>query len=217
MKPRNDGRALLIAIAFLLGAAARAETPSGDATEGERIRAERAAAEADYVQQVHRCSQKFVVTPCIDAARAQRHAALTRLDRQQQALDEARRKQRAGERQQAIDSKVGGEEAQRREEVARERSAKQRSTEDPKPATVPGSAAAPRAGRAASSGVERAEQEERARRAYELKQSQAEAHRQEVARRNEERARKAKPGAPLPTPPASAASAVLPKNGGRAP
>ena len=211
MKPLLNARVGLVGLALLLGTAAWAETPSGDAGERERIRTERAAAEAVYVQQVQLCRENFVVTSCIDAARAQRHAALVRLDKQQQALDEARRMQRAGERLQALDSKRSGEEARRREEAARERSANRRDTEDPKSATEPANAAAPRTPRAASSGAERAAQEARARRAYELKQLQAEAHRQEVARRNEERARKTHPGAPLPTPAASAGSAGVPK------
>ena len=210
----RNGRARLTVLALLLGAVARAQAPAGDAMERDRIRAERAAAEALYAQQVQLCSQKFVVTSCVDAARAQRHAELTRLDREQQLLDEAQRAQRAGERLQAIESKRSGEEARLREEAARERSAKRRDTRDPKPAAAPSSVAPPHAGRAASSAAERAEAQARARRAYELKQLQAEAHRQEVARRNEERARNANPAAPLPTPtasPASAASASPPK------
>jgi|APFre7841882630_1041343.scaffolds.fasta_scaffold47399_2 colicin import membrane protein len=211
MKALCSGRTRLICLALWLGAAAQAATPSGDAMERDRIRAERAAAEAAYVRQEQLCSQKFVVTPCVNAARAQRREALTRLDRQQQVLDEAQRAQRASERLKAIESKESGEEARRREEVARERSASRHDTEVLKPATASASAAPPHAARAASSGAERTEQEARARREYELKQSQAEAHRQEVARRNEERARKGNPGAPLPTPAASAASATPPK------
>ena len=133
----RNGRARLTVLALLLGAVARAQAPAGDAMERDRIRAERAAAEALYAQQVQLCSQKFVVTSCVDAARAQRHAELTRLDREQQLLDEAQRAQRAGERLQAIESKRSGEEARLREEAARERSAKRRDTRDPKPAAAP--------------------------------------------------------------------------------
>jgi len=212
MKPLRAGRAGLISIVLLLGAAVWAGTP--DTTERERIRAERAAAQATYSQQVQRCSKEFLVTACVDAARAQRHAHMMRLDKQQQALDEALRAQRASERLQAIDSKLDGEEARRREEAARERSAARRSAEDPKPTAAPASATAPRSARAASSTAERTAQEARARRAYELKQLQAEAHRQEVARRNEEHARRTSAGAPLPGPAASAASAAVPKTDG---
>jgi colicin import membrane protein len=205
------GRACL---ALLLGAAAQAEAPAGDAIERERIRVERAAAEAAYAQQVRSCNEKFLVTSCLDAARARRHAALTQLDGRQQALDEVRRQQRARERQQAIDSKSGGEEARRRDQAARERSASRRDGDEPQAANAPASASPSRTTRAASSGAERAEQEARARRAYELKQLQAEAHRQEVARRNEQRARNAGPAAPLPTPAASASSTAESTGGG---
>jgi colicin import membrane protein len=204
---------------MVLSAVARADAPADDASARERIRAERAAAEATYVQQVQACSTNFVVTSCVDEARAKRHAALTRLDRQQLMLDEALRAQRSTERLEAIDSKVSGEEARRREEAARDRSANRRDTEEPKPVALPPSAVAPRPARAASDNAQRAAQEARARRAYELKQLQAEAHRQEVERRNQERARKANPGAPLPLPAAStgsAASGVLPKTDGPA-
>lgn len=215
MKASSTGRVGRITIALLLGVAARAEPASGDAMERDRIRFERAAAEASYQQQVQLCSKEFVTTACVDAARAQRHAALMRLDKQQQVLDDARRKQRASERLQAIDSKVGGDEARRREAAAQERSANRRGSEDPVPAVAAASAAPPHNARVASSGAERAALEARARRAYELKQLQAEAHRQEVARRNEEQARKAKPAVSLPVPPASAASAVVPKTDSR--
>ncbi len=204
----GNGRARLTVLALLIGAAARAQPPASDAMERERIRAERAAAEATYVQQVQLCGQKFVVTSCVEAARAQRHAELTRLDRERQALDDAQRAQRASERLQSIESKGSGEEARLREEAARERSAKRRDIEGPKSAAASASAVPPRTGRAASSAADRAEAQARARRAYELKQSQAEAHRQEVARRNEQRARKGNPAAPLPTPSASSASAA---------
>jgi hypothetical protein len=199
-------RSGLAGLALCLSAAAWAEAPADDSAERERIRAERAAVEATYLQQLEVCSKRFVVTSCVDAARGQRHAAVTELDRQQRLLDEARRTQRAAERQQAIDSKVGGEEARLREEAARDRSATRRASGEPGTAPTPASAA-PRAARPASTPAERAAQEERARQAFDLKQQRAEAHRQEVARRNQERALKANPGAPLPTPSASAVAA----------
>lgn len=196
---------LAFAWAFGLAGPARADAAADDAKQRERIRTEREAVQATYRQQVEECNTRFVVTSCVDAARAQRHAALDKLDKQQLVLDEARRAQRAAERTEAIESKVSGEEARRREEAARERSATRRDApaDAAKPAASAASAA-PRAARAASTPAERAQSEARARRAYELKQLQAEAHRQEVARRNQERAKKANPGAPLPVPSASA-------------
>jgi len=193
---------------LLLGAAAHADTPADDAQERARIRAERSAAETTYAQQVQACNARFAVTSCVKEARAQRHAELSRLDKEQLVLDEARRTQRAAERKHAIDAKVEGEEARRREEAATGRAGSRRAASEPGSKAAPASAAAPRAARAASSAAERAEQEARARSAYEHKQAQAQAHREEVARRNAERARKANPGAPLPTPSASAVLAI---------
>ena len=207
MKLHRVQRQVLILLALVSGAAAHAQLPADDARERERVRAERAAAEAAYVQQVQVCSRQFVVTACVDAARAKRHQVLTGLDRQQAALDEARRKERAAQRLEMIESKVSGEEARRREDAARQRSANRGDAGQPRPAPAPASAPPQHAQHAASPGAQRAEQEARARRAYELKQLQAEAHRQEVERRNEQRSRKAKPAAPLPLP---AASAVMP-------
>ena len=218
MKLHRTCRGGWVGLAVSFSALAWADAPADDAAERERIHAERAAAEAAYVQQVQICSTRFVVTSCVNEARAQRHATLSRLDRQQLVLDEARRTQRAAERVQGIDSKLSGDEARRREEAARERSANRRDADAPKPAASSASAAPPRKAKAAGDPAQRAELETRAQHAYELKQLQAEAHRQEVAQRNRDRAGKANPGAPLPTPgaasaapAASAASAVLPK------
>ncbi len=206
MKLHRSWRAGMVGLALALSTAVQADAPASDASERERIKAERAAVEAVYLQQVQACSTRFAVTSCVNEARAQRHAALAQLERRQRVLDDALRAQRAAERTQAIDAKVGAQEARRREEAARDPGANRRPRDEPKPAPAPASAAAPRAAKAASSSAERAEQEARARRAYELKQEQAEAHRQDVERRNQQRARKAKPAAPLPVPAASAAS-----------
>jgi len=211
MKQQRALRAAVVGMAMALGGPACAQAPVDDGKDRERIQAERAAVEAGYVQQVQLCAKKFIVTSCVDEARAKRHAALARLDQQQAALDQAQRARRAAERLQEIDSKNSAEEALRRDQAARERSTHRRDVEEPKPPTTPSSAAPAHAARAASSDAERADEEARARRAYDLKQLQAEAHRQEVERRNAERARKAKQGAALPTPESPAASKALPK------
>jgi hypothetical protein len=203
----------LVGLALLLAVPARAGAPSDDANDRERIRSERAAAEAEYSTQMKKCNQQFVVTSCVNEARAKRHALISRLDEQQHALDQAERARRASERTQSIDSKVGGDEASRREEAARERATNRPAGKEPKPVPAP-AGAAPRAPRAASSPAQRAEQEENARLTYEKKQRDAEAHRQEVERRNQEHARKTRPAAPLPMPAAAqAASAAQPKGG----
>jgi colicin import membrane protein len=193
--------------ALMLGAAALAvqgQTPADEERQLERIRAERAAADTAYQRKVQECAQRFVVTSCVDDARAERHAQHLRLDREQQVIDEARRQQRAAVRQQAIDSKSAGEAAREREAAASARSQARPAASQPVARAASASASAvPRSAKPAPSAAERSEQEARARRAYELKQLQAEAHRREVEERNAERARKTNPGKSLPAPGAS--------------
>ncbi|MBP6776561.1 MAG: hypothetical protein KA151_04815 [Piscinibacter sp.] len=198
--------------ALLLGAmalAVQAQSPADEEAQLERIRTERAAADAAYERKVQECAQRFIVTSCVDDARAERHAQHLRLDREQQVIDEARRQRRAAVRQQAIDSKSAGDAARQREAAASERSQARPAASQPvaKAAPAPASAAA-RDAKPAPSAAERAEQEARARRTYELKQLQAEAHRREVEERNAERARKTNPGKPLPAPGASTPAAA---------
>lgn len=199
----------VLACALVVAAAgsARAEDPTADEIRtAQRIRAERAAADATYERTVKECAQNFVVSSCVESARAERHAAHLRLDREQQALDEAKRLRRAEERRKAIEAKTTGEEAQAREAAARARSQARSASEPARAAPLPASGPASHAARPVPDAAQRAEQEARARRAYELKQLQAEAHRREVEQRNAERARKTSPGAPLPVPPEAAAS-----------
>lgn len=201
-----------LALCLALGARAQASAPNGspaadEARAAERIRVERAAAQADYERKVQACAGKFAVTSCVDAARAERHATLARLDREQLAIDEARRQRRAAERRGAIEDKLSGEEAARREAAARARSdsAAAAGSVAPKAAQVPASGARVRQPKPEPDASQRAAEEVRARNAYQLKLLQAEAHRREVEERNADRARKASPGASLPLPtPASA-------------
>jgi colicin import membrane protein len=201
--------ALALCAAFAGQAQQPASVPQDDeARTVERIRAERAAAGAAYERRVTDCAGSFAVSSCVADARAERHAIDTRLDREQQAIDDARRRRRAAERERAIADKLEGEEAAKREAAALARSQARAAASERavKPLPVPASAAAARPGKPQPDAAQRAEQEARARRSYELKQLQAEAHRLEVQRRNAEHARKANPGAPLPVPAASAAS-----------
>lgn len=199
-------RALVLVAA---GSATTAFAAGSDKAQRASIRSERTAAETLYQQDLQACSTRFVVTACVDEARVRRHAKLSELDRQQEVLDEAERTERAAERRRSIEQKASGEEARQREEAAR--AAARPAADAPRAAASAASAANASSARAPRPPVDpavRAEQETRARHAYELKQLQAEAHRQEVERRNQERARKANPGAPLPVPPASAVLAA---------
>ena len=204
-------RALCAALALFTWLAAQAQAPADEARQAERIRAERAAADAVYERKVQECAALFAVTSCVDAARAERHAVQVRLDREQQVIDDAKRQRRAAERQRGIDSKLAGEESAKRESAARARSQARPAASAPAkaaPAPASGASSAARSAKPQPDAALRAEQEARARRAYELKLLQAEAHRREVEQRNAERARKANPGAPLPLPAASAGASA---------
>ena len=190
-----------------------AEAPDSAAAH-ERIRAQRGAAEALYRERVKECNTKFVVTACVDAARAQRHETLARLDREQAELDDAKRRERSVQRSDAIAAKASDADARRRDDDAgsRRNAAPGHAASAPRPGQ-PRASAPQRSAKAANSPAQRAAQEERATNAFEAKQVQAELHRQEVARRNAEHARKTNPAAPLPVPAPSTPAAP----GGSAP
>ena len=95
--------ALLMGVALAAPLGAVADPPQ---TERERIARERAQAHSNYAQQELECRQRFVVTSCVDAARAERRETLDHLDAQQRVLDEAERKRRAGERMERIGARI---------------------------------------------------------------------------------------------------------------
>ena len=174
--------------------------PAADAqAERARIRAERAQAEQRYVAAERDCNTRFVVTSCVEAARAQRRDALGRLRNEELVLDQAERRQRAAERAAAIHDKQAHEEAPRAA-----------------PRTPPPTASAPpsqlllrsHGARAARTEPRLApEAEARNRAAYESRLREAQAHREAIERRNAERQAKAKkPALALPLPPTAAGS-----------
>ena len=183
---------------LLLAFSARA-IGADDGAERERIRKERADVETQFTQSERACYEKIVVSSCLDAARATRREAMARLRTQEIELNEAQRKHKAAQKEQSLNEKS----------LAKEGSAKAAgpSASAPpaeKPAPKPATPRPPREPKPVPSASQRAAQEAAAKAAYEAKQREAEAHRLEVARRNEEHARKTKPATPLPIPAASA-------------
>ena len=71
------------------------------------IAAEKAAADARYRAAEAACGERFVVTPCVDAATAQRRKELAALREQELAIDDAERKQRAALRRSEVAGKQG--------------------------------------------------------------------------------------------------------------
>jgi colicin import membrane protein len=190
--------AVLLVVA--LSGLSAASFAASDAEERARIASERNEANATFARQQRECQQRFVVTSCVEAARAEQRGTLARLRREQSVLDEAQRRQRAAGRVAAIREKVRAEEA--------------RAAQPPRPPREPAiRAVAPRAQpvvRAASAPVtdenQRRAEEARRRAAYEKRQHDARVHREVVERRAAEARSKTKvPVTPLPVPPAGSA------------
>ncbi|OYU99946.1 MAG: hypothetical protein CFE45_11060, partial [Burkholderiales bacterium PBB5] len=86
------------------------------------------------------CEKRFLVTECLDAARAERRQALDQLQRQQVVLDEARRRERAAQRQRDIETRA----AREHQRAVEERNARHDAQHKPAaglPLPVPASAA----------------------------------------------------------------------------
>lgn len=172
-----------------------APAQADEAAERARISRERAEAQSRFEQRQRECAQRFAVTPCVEAARAEHRQALLQLRRQEGVLDEAQRKQRAAARLAAIEEKRRAE---------RERAVEPRAARPPAaPLQVKpprrSAAAAPTASAPASDPVAAA-REQRKRARFEARQRDAQVHREEAERRSAERESKGKASAPLPDP-----------------
>lgn len=188
--------ALALGLAALFGAlpVRAAAAAEGDAAERERIASARRAVEARFDAARRDCEARFIVTDCLATARAQRREALAPLQQQLHLLDDARRRQKAVERLQAI---------QERESAAAARPALS--------ASVPAAAAPPppppqrRAAHAAAPSASAQQQQAQARAAqHDLRLQQARAHEDAVKARNARRDAHRPPAAGLPVPSASA-------------
>jgi colicin import membrane protein len=192
---------IVVALALCaMGAAAHAAADQ-TAAERARIRDERTQAQRLYEERERDCHERFAVTGCLEAARAQRREALDRLRHEELVLDNAERKQRAATRTARIREKQIAQESKPSPLVVRERSAAQR-----KPA--PKATAAPSGGASTAASAPPRLSEEQARRnkaAFEAKQKQAAEHRAEVEQRNAQRSQKTKATAALPVPKAASA------------
>ncbi len=173
--------------------------PVDDAAERSRIAAERRAVQAGFDSARAACEKRFVVTECLDAARADRRQALDRLQRQQVVLDEARRRERAAERQRDIETRAA--------------SADERDAQPLPPVRAAGSAAAPArrpsqtapAHGASSASADALAQRRRV--TFANRQAAAKEHQRAVDERNARHDAQHKPAAALPVPAnASAAS-----------
>lgn len=87
-------------------ACAMAQGGGSEAMQRERLARERAEAEAGYEARESACRERFIVTACIDRARAERRERLDVLRRQEEVLDGQERRRRAAARLASIREKT---------------------------------------------------------------------------------------------------------------
>lgn len=222
MKHRQAWLRVAQACALSLGLASAAPAADAVAEQHRRIAAERQAAQARYAEQERACSQRFIVTSCLDDAKRARRATLLRLRQEQNQLDDAQRAQRARERAAELERRAAEESARRQTTTARE----PRQPAAPRPPTPrmpkgsPLLGEEPRegstgrglpsgpslGGKSPQSPAERSALETRSRATFDAAHRAAEAHREMVEERNARHAQKRKPAAALPPPPGASAA-----------
>lgn len=196
------------ALPWLLAAwlcAAAAHAAGDEAAERARIAAERLVVEQRHGAAEAACQTRFRVTECLDAARVERRQSLDSLQRQSDLLDDARRRERAARRMQAI---------QRRDaEAPPTRTAPAPAlpaasvAPAPRPAAVPSTKPQRPAQRApAASPVDTGARERQRQAQYQRRLEAARQHELAVQQRNARQEAKRKPAAGLPAPGASAAA-----------
>jgi len=185
-----------------LSGAAQAAEATSDAAERQQIKAERAAAEERFKQAEADCNKRFVVSSCIAEAQAQRRGSVEGLRMRELTLDEAKRTADAEESARRVQAKQA-EAASRPPPVARAASA---------PPAAAASAANGRTGtervRTRSKTADEATAAAARVAAQQRRAMEAEAHRQEVEKRNAERLARGKKSSPLPVPTAASVAAA---------
>jgi hypothetical protein len=186
----NRLECLRTAAALLAGAALLAHA----SPERDRIVAERQAAAARFAEQERACAERFIVTSCVDAARKEQRATLTRLRRAEQALEDVERREAAQRRRAELDRQAAARSASASEPALAEHRANERS----RPMANPPASPHPQA--PASTAAEKQSTEKRNEADFANRQRAAQAHRDEMAQRNSQRASEGKVAAPLPVP-----------------
>jgi hypothetical protein len=202
-----NGRDLIVLAA--LASAAAPSLATTDAAERDRIARERAEVQAALTKQEAACQERFVVTPCVEAARKAEREALARLRRQEVLLDEQQRKQRAAERAQAIRNSISADEARRRDESGAATASAPVRVERAELVETPSRVERARrelpiGERPADAATRRTAEQEHIER-YDADRRAAQAHREAVEQRNAKRAASGKAAAPLPVPPGASA------------
>lgn len=206
-KPRRIPWVVLAAWLATVSAGHSAPTEAAEPTQDrESIGLQRAAANAVLAEKESACRSRFVVAACVDAARQEHHAVLTRLRSEDMALDDAQRKESAARRRQALREKAAARDAKPGSaEPTVAHAASQASSAS---ASTRTDAVDPPRDRPAVAGkANRAAFEEKNKALFEARAKSAQAHREAVEQRNAAHAAKGKKANPLPV---SAATSVLP-------
>ncbi len=182
-------------VATCLAAATPLSGAADSAAERKRLAAERASIEARFRGDEAACRERFVVTPCVEEAKASRRLALAKVRDQELVLDDADRKLRAQNRRRDIADKRAHSAAQ----AASAASAAKPASASPSArqalaAPAPASAEAP-ASRPALDGAAAASR--RADKAAQ-RQEQARLRQQRIEQREREHQKKGRKAAPLP-------------------
>jgi hypothetical protein len=183
----------LLGLALIASGIAHAADEDDHAAR-EQIKQGRQATEADSASQQAECRKRFVVTSCLNDARATQQKALRALREQELALDDVQRRQ------------YSQEQAKRLADKAK----KAQSHVEPEAKDASRSASAPQPSRqlssrqAKSEPIDRNAKERAAREHYESRQLEIRTHREEVEQRNAKRAG-SKSATPLPLPPSASA------------
>ena len=165
----------------------------------DRIATERAGANAKLAAQERECETRFMVAPCLEAARREHRAFSARLRQQQLQLDEARRHEAAAARRRSIAEKVEAQQARASDAAPEPPRVRVRRATEAGTAPIPAERFGPSAAALEASAVRRNEEK------FEARAQAARAHREAVARRNAQRATQGKAVAPLPAPPGASA------------
>jgi len=179
---------------------AGADDSAAEAEQRRQIRRERADVEQRFRQGEAQCAQRFVVTRCVDALKAQRREALAGLRQREIALEEAQRRREVEDSARRV---------QQKQAEAQARPAPEPHAPHASRASASAPAKSERATRRSQTADDAAEAAARAL-ARQRRASEAQARRDAAEQRQADRAVKGKTSMPLPIPaplpPASAAS-----------
>ncbi len=177
-----------------------ASTAAWADAEHDRIRNERSAANTRLAAQERECETRFVVAPCLEAARTESRATLSHLRQQELHLDEGRRRATVEARRKAIAEKAEAQQARASDSEAQPPRVRVR--RDPQAVPAPSKRTADdeamRESGAAAIGAGRASNEQRSEEKFDARARALRTHQESVERRNVQRAARGKAAAPLP-------------------